>query len=228
MFEFSNKKILPIDIKLDLSGDILNQKLQINNNDFDYLIKVMRQKVGDEIMIFNGFDGDFIGKIIDIQKKHLTLQLTEKINDLRKSPNLTLAFAPVKNVRIDFVASKASELGIRNFQPIITHRTIVDKINEERFKANIKEACEQCGRNDFPQIFSIKKLDNLFKENLENKILILCDESGNGKKASEIFANISPKNDQEIIIFIGPEGGFSKEEFAKFYSLKNCFFLNYC
>ena len=71
MFEFSNKKILPkirlfLDIKLDLSGDILNQKLQINNNDFDYLIKVMRQRIGDEIMIFNGFDGDFIGKIIDI------------------------------------------------------------------------------------------------------------------------------------------------------------------
>ena len=73
MFEFSNKKILPkirlfLDIKLDLSCDILNQKLQINNNDFDYLIKVMRQKIGDEIMIFNGFDGDFIAKIIDIQK----------------------------------------------------------------------------------------------------------------------------------------------------------------
>ena len=182
MFEFSNKKILPkirlfLDIKLDLSSDILNQKLQINNNDFDYLIKVMRQKIGDEIMIFNGFDGDFIGKIIDVQKKSLTLQLTEKINDLKKSPNITLAFAPVKNVRIDFVASKASELGIRNFQPIITHRTIVDKINEERFKANIKEACEQCNRNDFPQIFAIKKLENLLKENLENKILILCDES---------------------------------------------------
>ena len=78
MFEFSNKKILPkirlfLDIKLDLSCDILNQKLQINNNDFDYLIKVMRQKIGDEIMIFNGFDGDFIAKIIDIQKKSLTL-----------------------------------------------------------------------------------------------------------------------------------------------------------
>ena len=100
---------------------------------------------------------------------------------------------------------------------------IVDKINEERFKANIKEACEQCGRNDFPQIFAIKKLDNLLKENLENKILILCDESGNGKKASEIFPKILPKNDQEIIIFIGPEGGFSKEELTKFYSLKNCF-----
>ena len=231
MFEFSNKKILPkirlfLDIKLDLSGDILNQKLQINNNDFDYLIKVMRQKIGDEIIIFNGFDGDFIGKIIEIQKKTLTLELVEKINDLKKSPNITLAFAPVKNVRIDFVASKASELGIRSFQPIITHRTIVDKINEERFKANVKEACEQCGRNDLPQILPIKKLDNLFKENLENKILILCDESGNGKKASEIFAKISLKNDQEIIIFIGPEGGFSKEEFAKFHALKNCFFLN--
>ena len=54
----------------------------------------------------------------------------------------------------------------------------------------------------------------------------MCDESGNGKKASEIFAKILPNNDQEIIIFIGPEGGFSKEELAKLYSLKNCFSLN--
>ena len=66
----------------------------------------------------------------------------------------------------------------------------------------------------------------MLKETLENKILILCDESGNGKKASEIFSNILPKNDQEIIIFIGPEGGFSKEEFVKFHALKNCFFVN--
>ncbi|MBM3590926.1 MAG: 16S rRNA (uracil(1498)-N(3))-methyltransferase [Alphaproteobacteria bacterium] len=205
---------------------IINSQLEIANNDFDYLVKVMRQKINDKIIVFDGLNGDFIAKIIEIKKKSLTLHILEKVANLKVVPNITLAFAPVKNVRIDFVATKASELGVRNFQPIITHRTIVDKINEERFKANIKEACEQCGRNDFPQIFVIKKLDNLLKENLENKILILCDESGNGKKASEIFSKILPKNDQEIIIFIGPEGGFSIEELTKFYSLKNCFLLN--
>jgi len=205
---------------------IINSQLEIANNDFDYLVKVMRQKINDKIIVFDGLNGDFVAKIIEIKKKSLTLHILEKVANVKVVPNITLAFAPVKNVRIDFVATKASELGVRNFQPIITHRTIVDKINEERFKANIKEACEQCGRNDFPQIFVIKKLDNLLKENLENKILILCDESGNGKKASEIFSKILPKNDQEIIIFIGPEGGFSIEELTKFYSLKNCFLLN--
>ncbi|NBX52599.1 MAG: hypothetical protein EBT63_02990, partial [Proteobacteria bacterium] len=58
---------------------IINSQLEIANNDFDYLVKVMRQKIGDEIMIFNGFDGDFIAKIIDIQKKSLTLEIVEKI-----------------------------------------------------------------------------------------------------------------------------------------------------
>ena len=71
---FGGVAIVAFAFKLDLSRDILNQKLQINNNDFDYLIKVMRQKIGDEIIIFNGFDGDFIGKIIEIPKKNLNLR----------------------------------------------------------------------------------------------------------------------------------------------------------
>ena len=76
------------------------------------------------------------------------------------------------------------------------------------------------------ELISIKKLENLLKENSENKILILCDESGNGKKASELLPKIALKNDQEIVILIGPEGGFSKEELIKLHSLKNCFALN--
>ncbi len=210
-------------IRLFISENNLHQgkNIKLTGNDFDYLTKVMRQKLGDQIAVFNGFDGEFLAKISVIEKKFLTIEIIEKIADLKKVPNITLAFALIKNVGIEIIAKKATELGVLGFQPIITQHTIADKINLERFKANVKEACEQCERNDFPEIRQLKKLDKfLTEENPQEKILILCDESGKAAKASEILAKIAPKN-KEIVILIGPEGGFSKEEFAKMHSLPN-------
>lgn len=201
------------------------QEIKFCDGDFDYLTKVMRQKIGDKIYIFNGIDGEFETELTRVEKKFLTAKITQKISDLRRVPNITLAFAPVKNVRIDFVATKATELGVASFQPILTKRTIVDKINLERFKANVKEACEQCERNDFPKIFEPKKLDKFLKEkDSQEKIFILCDESGQGAKASKFLPTLHKTQlgtDCEIVILIGPEGGFSAEEFAQMRQLEN-------
>lgn len=210
-------------IRLFVAKDKLEQGINIDifDNDFDYLVKVMRQKIGDEIAVFNGVDGEFIAKVIFIDKKSCKANLVKKIREQKKSSNVTLAFAPVKNVRIDFVAEKACEMGVNKFQPIITQRTIVDKINEKRFLANIKEAAEQCERLDFPGLKPIMKLNSYLKTLNENQILILCDESGLAKKSSEVLSAIKPEPNQEIVIFIGPEGGFSQEEFEAFYKIKN-------
>lgn len=215
-------------IRLFIKTEILQQGSQIKvaDGDFEYLTKVMRQKIGDEILLFNGFDGEFSSIIASIEKKSLTLEIKEKTANLKKAPNITLAFAPVKNVRIDFIATKAVELGVARFLPIITQHTIVDKINVERFKANIKEALEQCERNDFVEISEIKKLDKFLNdEKNKDKILILCDESHQGQKASELLPSIKINN-QEIVILIGPEGGFSKEEFAKMRLMPNLYSLS--
>lgn len=209
--------------------------VKIEGGDFEYLAKVMRKKAGDELFVFNGADGEWKAEIAVVEKRNLTIIIKERTVEQMATSPITLAFAPVKNVRIDFVAAKATEMGVGKFAPIITHHSVVDKINEERFAANIKEACEQCERNDMPQILPIKKLEKFLQEvgkwesrnNIEEqgaeKILILCDESGEATKASEllpkIFANRKPT--QEIIVLIGPEGGFSKEEFAMMRKIKN-------
>jgi len=97
------------------------------------------------------------------------------------------------------VAAKATELGISRFQPILTQHTIVDKINAERFKSNIKEACEQCERNDFPEILEITKLEKFLNlPESANKIFILCDESRRASKASETLQKIA-KQEKEIV-----------------------------
>lgn len=215
-------------IRLFLEGNSLKigQEIKIAEGDFLYLNNVMRQKIGDKIHIFNGVDGEFESVILSIAKKSLHLQIIGKISELKKLPNITLAFAPVKNVRIDFIAAKGCELGVRNFQPILTQHTIVDKINLERFKANIKEACEQCERNDFPQIFAPKKLERfLFEDAANDKIFILCDESHHGKKAQKLLPNLHAAN-KEIVVLVGPEGGFSEEEFAKMRIKKNLYAMS--
>ncbi len=202
---------------------------KIDGADFEYLTKVMRVKIGDEISVFNGFDGEFSASIIEIAKKYLIAELVKKTAEQEASSHITLAFAPVKNVRIDFVAAKATEMGVSSFLPIITQHCVVDKINEERFRANIKEACEQCETNFIPQILATTKLEKLFSdEKLKDKILILCDESGLGQKASEILPKIAKnrQKNQEIVIFIGPEGGFSKDEFEKFRKIENLYSLS--
>lgn len=201
----------------------INAQIEISANNFDYLTKVMRQKISDEIKVFNGIDGDFLAQIMQIEKKFLIAKVKSKISDFKKAPNITIAFAPVKNARIDFVAAKATELGVSRFQPILTQHTIVNKVNIERFKANIKEACEQCERNDIPQVSDLKKLDKfLFDDASSEKIFILCDESGQAKKASEVLSKIG-KSEKEIVILIGPEGGFSAGEFTKMREMNNLF-----
>jgi 16S rRNA (uracil1498-N3)-methyltransferase len=196
-------------------------EIKISGGDFEYLTKVMRQKTNDQILVFNGFDGEFEALIQAIEKKFISAKITQKISELKKVPNVTLGFALVKHLRVDFIAQKAVELGVAGFQPIITKHTIADKINLERFRANAKEACEQCERNDFPQIFEVKKLEQLLTEKeAKEKIFILCDESGQGLRASELLPKIN-QGGKEIVILVGPEGGFSTEEFAKMRSLKN-------
>jgi len=212
-------------IRLFIEEKNLRESLQVKvcNGDFEYLSKVMRQRIGDKIFVFNGVDGEFVAEIVMLEKKFLTIEIKEKISALKKAANVTLAFALIKNVGIDFIGQKATELGASSFQPLTTQRTIVDKINQDRLKANIKEACEQCERNDFPQILPLKKLESFLKEkDAEQKIFILCDESGQGSKASVILPKILDQ-EKEIVVLVGPEGGFSESEFTKMRTLKNLY-----
>lgn len=198
----------------------INYQFKLDSNDFDYLSKVMRQKIGDKILVFNNKDGEFLAKLIEKHKNYFTCQIIDKTAQYQIAHNITLAFAPVKNVRIDFIATKATELGCKKFQPIITQNSIVDKINYSRFNANVKEAAEQCGRNDLPQVMPIEKLNKFLTKNNSDKILILCDESNKNNKAKDVLSKIKARN-KEVIILIGPEGGYSSDEFKKMHEIDN-------
>jgi 16S rRNA (uracil1498-N3)-methyltransferase len=198
-------------------SDIIN----LDKKQTHYLLKVMRQKIGAEINVFNAKDGEFRAEIIEAGKL-AKLKIIEKIKDLRLQKNIELVFCPVKNVKTEYLVTKATELGVRSIQPIISERTIVNKINLEKLNLNMIEALEQSERNDFVEIKEIKTLKRFMSDTDQGEQVIFCDERGKGKKARELKLD----GNEIIKIIIGPEGGFTEKENKDFEKLNNCQFLS--
>ena len=196
----------------------IDQNITLKDNAFHYLANVMRCKLKDSLEVFNGNSSSFLAEIIEIQKKSILIKIYQEIKEYRKSSNISLAFAI--NKKNDFIAEKATELGVAKFQPLITTNTFCQNFNDKRFYHNVKEAVEQSERNDLPTIESLTHLEKwLAKIDFTSKILIFCSERG-GQRIINIFNkikfdDIDCTNNPEIIILVGPEGGFSNEEFHR-------------
>jgi len=177
----------------------------------------MRRKAGDSVSLFNGQDGEWSAEISLAGKARVELRITEMLQLQEKEPDIWLIFAPIKMGRIDFLVEKATELGAAKLLPVFTSRTIVSRVNIDRLKAHAIEAAEQSERLSVPEITEPMKLEKLLAGWDKNRKIILCDESGTAKK----FSNAVSEHDKSAIL-IGPEGGFTPEEFKMLY---NCPFV---
>lgn len=180
-----------------------------------YLSRVMRVKTGDELALFNGSDGEWRAVIRDIRKKDVALEIQEKLQNFLPPPDVWLLFAPLKFGRIDYLAQKATELGVSRLQPVITQYTQAERVNTGRLRANAIEAAEQCERVEVPEIGEPITLPKLLAEWPEDRLLLYGDESGQGTALPEL---ISPSRQsfgitaKKWAVLIGPEGGFSDTE----------------
>lgn len=176
-------------------------------NDIHYLLKVMRKKIGDKILIFNGIDGEYLAEITSLDKNKILFSLLEKTQNQTDEKEINLIFAPIKHPRILFLLEKATELGVTKFIPIITKHSVVDKINLDKWKIYIKEASEQCRRITVPNISPVQTLNKFLSTWNSNNQIILCNEI---EKTLSFYK--AAKDLQISNIMIGPEGGFSQEE----------------
>lgn len=179
-----------------------------------YLFHVMKLKNGDEFLVFNAEDGEFLAKIIDVNKKSLTVCLGKQTRSPMASPDIWLLFAPLKKDQTDFVIQKATELGCAKIIPVITKFTITDKTRIERFKAQAIEAAEQSRRLDVPLIEEAVPLAKVIANWDKQRPLYFMDETGGTSSVFEAFLSAKQKNISNAAILVGPEGGFSAEEIA--------------
>ena len=190
----------------------VGEQILFSEEDSHYLCNVMRLKDGEEILCFNGKEGEFRIVLTQVNKKTCEGEVLSQTQPFRSSPDIWLLFAPVKKDKTDFIIEKATELGVNKIIPVITQRTISDKVKTERFCAQAKEAAEQCRRLDVPQIEDAVSLEKYLTAWPKERALFFMDESGEGISAKEAFLAHQGK---PAAILVGPEGGFAKEEMEK-------------
>jgi len=189
-------------------------RVELDAGQANYLGNVMRLKEGSQLLVFDGASGEWLAEVAETGKKRMSLSVVDQTRTRESVPDLWLAFAPVKKGRVDWLVEKAVELGVARLQPVITQRTIVDKLNIERMRAHIIEAAEQCGRTTLATIDEPVKLDALLKARDSNRTLYFADESG-GEAATTTF-QAGP-----ALILTGPEGGFTADEAASVRAAEN-------
>src|SRR3546814_9010712 len=97
----------------------------------------MRLKEGDPVKLFDGMSGEWLGIARAVRKRDLVLDVTEKLREREAMPDPWLCAAPIKKGRLDWVAEKARELGVARLVPVLTRRTVVDRVQDERLRAHI-------------------------------------------------------------------------------------------
>lgn len=173
-----------------------------------YLTQVMRLKIGDRLLVFNGVDGEWRCVIAEILKKGVVLRAGEQVRPQAMGPDVQLLISVVKKSALEFAVEKATELGARRIGLVVTHRTQVQHVRMDRLDAIAIEAAEQTGRLDVPMIDEPVKLGDLLDRWEAGRRLMFCDETG----GAPAMGALAEAGGGPWAILIGPEGGFSPEE----------------
>jgi 16S rRNA (uracil1498-N3)-methyltransferase len=173
-----------------------------------YLTQVMRLKAGDELLVFNGTDGEWRAGIAEVLKKGVVLKAEEKVRDQITPPDVHLLIATVKKAALEFAVEKATELGAARIRLVTTARAQPQHLRLDRLDAIAEESAEQTGRLDVPPVDAPDKLGALLDGWDASRRLMFCDETG-GEPAIKA---VQSAGGSSWAILIGPEGGFTLEE----------------
>ncbi len=185
-----------------------------------YLRNVMRRSAGDVLGLFNGRDGEWRAAIVELGKQTCRAEVSEQIQVQSIVPDLWLLCAPVKRTRLEIIAEKAAELGVREFHLVITEYTNAQRVNIERLGAIMIEAAEQCGLVSVPIVQAPQKLHAVLDAWPSDRQILFCDESGAG---SAVLARLRAQpHGRPWAVLIGPEGGFSPAERARLHAMPQC------
>ncbi len=182
---------------------------------------VLRLDAGDGVRVFNARDGEWAATIAEMGKRVGRLRIEKLLRAPVAPRDLDLLFAPVKRHATDLIVEKATELGVRRIRPVITQRTIAEKVRLDRLNAIAREAAEQTERFDAPEIMEPVALAKIVDGWENDRPLIYADESGDDEsaawggdkgRAQPLFERLNDLSLAKLALLIGPEGGFAPEE----------------
>lgn len=191
-----------------------------DNHNYRHIAKSLRAKVGEPLLLIDENQIQYECRIKEISD----LQVIAEINNRYKSSKelgfeLYLAQSPLRSNAQNFIIEKATELGVKAFFPIMTDKCALNKISVgkkiKKWENIMVEASKQCERAQIPKCFGLTDLRTLLETLRFNKILVFCECNANFK-LKDFLASNPIKNQDRVLVIIGPEGGFSDAEFKLF------------
>jgi len=175
-----------------------------------YIRTVMRRQPGDNILLFNGRDGEWLGQIDEVRKSHVLVGVLDCLREQVAGVDIQLVFAPVKKAQNALILQKATELGVSALAPVQSIRTNADHLREDKMHLQVIEAAEQCERLTIPAIYQTQKLEAMLSSIEDDRALIFCYERSD--ECNPVAALQQVKEFQKFAVLVGPEGGFTDEE----------------
>jgi 16S rRNA (uracil1498-N3)-methyltransferase len=167
---------------------------------------VLKFKISENIALSDEDGNEALCELMSLDKKEAALKVVKEYkNEKEVKKSTTLYVAILKRENFEFVAQKATELGITTIVPVITERTVKQNLNFERLNKIVKEASEQCGRSSIPEIKEIMDFKDAISDSTKSELRILFDSTGTPSKQS---------SNKSVALFIGPEGGFTEKEIS--------------
>jgi 16S rRNA (uracil1498-N3)-methyltransferase len=186
-------------------------KIELTREQTNYLVNVLRLGEGAGLLVFNGRDGEWRAALAPAGKKAAALRVESRTRAQDFLPDVDYLFAPLKHARLDYLAQKAVEMGVKRLRPVLTRRTQASRINLERMRANVVEAAEQCGILSLAEVLTEERLDNVLSRWPDDRLLIFCDEAA--ETADPVAAlRAAGAGFEKFAVLIGPEGGFDDSE----------------
>ena len=187
-----------------------DREIPLSRQQGHYLTGVLRLGEGDPVRVFNGRDGEWLGRLANISRKSASIRCEKRQANVTLPPDIEYLFAPLKHARLDYVVQKATELGARRLRPVITARTIAERVNLQRMRVNAIEAAEQCNLVFVPEIAEPEKLEKVLTGWDKGRALVYCDETAEVASPLAALQGLRPP----AAVLIGPEGGFTEAEKA--------------
>ncbi|MBR4152813.1 MAG: 16S rRNA (uracil(1498)-N(3))-methyltransferase [Selenomonadaceae bacterium] len=200
--------------------DVTGKEFRISGQDARHLAYSLRAKRGDRITAVDGSGNCAVLELIDFDRETIKAQRIGELQKVIVERKIILADCLPKQNRFETIIEKATELGVDKIQPLISERTIArvggarEQNKLERWRKIAKEAAEQCARDSIPEIGEVRKLDEWLKEIFplnKNWLFLFCWE---GEQATTVREVLNANRNSNIVVLIGPEGGFSELEVA--------------
>ena len=200
--------------------DLREPEVTIGGEDANHLARSLRARRGDRITAVDRLGNSAVIELIDFDRETIRARRISAIQKIFVEKKIILADCLPKQNRFENIIEKATELGVHRIEPLISERTVArpggarEKSKLERWQRIAKEAAEQCARDTIPEIGNIRKLDDWLAEinPLNDTLLLFCWENERVATVREVLRTYI---DKDIIVLIGPEGGFSEREVIK-------------